>query len=51
MYLLDTLDLYVPFGYLGPLGTFWIPCMEMKIKVKMKMRMRIRMRMRMKKVL
>ena len=24
-YLLDTLDLLVPFGYLGPLGTFWIP--------------------------
>ena len=24
-YLLDTLDLKVPFGYLGPLGTFWIP--------------------------
>ena len=25
-YLLDTLDLKVPFGYLRPLGTFWIPC-------------------------
>ena len=25
-YLLDILDLYIPFGYLGPLGTFWKHC-------------------------
>ena len=24
-YHLDTLELYVPFGYLGPLGTFLMP--------------------------